>query len=89
LQEIGYEDKNGDTRYCSIPWSVSFGGLLYNATLFEKLGLSIPKTTDEMFALMETVKDLGGTNPNYKDKTYTMISSKVTLSSINLYLIGW
>lgn len=53
----GGEDKGyGDGKQYFVTWATGFEGLVYNKTLFEKYGFSVPKTTDEMFALMEQMK---------------------------------
>ena len=70
---------DGQTRYYHMPWSISYGGILYNKVIFDKLGLSVPKTTDELFALMDSVKSMGGKNSVYPYTT-SLISSKITYS---------
>lgn len=70
---------DGQTRYYHMPWSISYGGILYNKVIFDKLGLSVPKTTDELFALMDSVKSMGGKNSAYPYTT-SLISSKITYS---------
>lgn len=78
LDTIGYlpEDEN-EARYYTVPWGSSIQGLIYNATLLKELGLEVPRTTDEFFALMETVKSWGGKNAKYP-YTYSIISSQVS-----------
>lgn len=49
-----------DGKQFSIPWALGLEGILYNTALFEKYGLSIPRTTDEMFELFDTIKTLNG-----------------------------
>lgn len=65
-----------NAKYYSVPWSTSILGLVYNETLLEELGLSVPRTTDELFALMETVKGWGGKKSAYP-YTYSLISSQI------------
>lgn len=67
----------GSAQYFVAPATSSMGGIIYNATLFEELGLEVPNTTDEMFALCKKVYDMDGKNPNYSKK-YTFTSSKVS-----------
>ena len=52
---------------------------IYNQTLFDELGLTVPRTTEEMVELCQTVKDMGGTNPAYP-YTHSIISSKIAYS---------
>lgn len=65
--------KYGDT-YWSTMWSASYQGFLYNAEIFEKLNLSVPRTTDEMIKLCDDVKKLNGGNAAY-GKDYTIMLS--------------
>lgn len=65
--------KYGDT-YWSTMWSASYQGFLYNADLFEDLGLEVPRTTDELIALCSQVKTLNGSNSAYS-KNYTIMLS--------------
>lgn len=77
LDAIGTQTSNGIKNYF-IPWSPSFGGMIYNKTILEdELGFQTPNTTDELLALMESVKNLGGKNPAYPYKT-SIISSKIS-----------
>lgn len=49
--------KNDKGRMLSLPWSVDYFILYYNKEIFEKKGVSIPKTLDEMNALAEKLTD--------------------------------
>ncbi len=53
-EELGY----GDGKQYFVNWAAGVEGIVYNKALFEKYGLSVPKTTDEMFALMDQMKTL-------------------------------
>ena len=82
-EEVLYKDKMygafaesskyGDT-YWSTMWSASYQGFLYNAEIFEQLGLNVPRTTDELIALCAQVKSLNGSNAAY-GKDYTIMLS--------------
>ena len=71
------EDDDGNIHYYSAPWAGGMGGLIYNVSKFEALGLEVPNTTDELFAICDTVKNLNGANPNYPH-TYTLTTTKVS-----------
>lgn len=43
----------------SMPWAQGFQGLVYNKTLFDDNGINIPRTTDELTAVADRVKDMG------------------------------
>ncbi len=48
----------GDEHMYTMPFSKSTEVLYYNKTFFDKNGLSVPKTWDEMETLCETIKDI-------------------------------
>ena len=52
----------GDGKQYFVNWASGVEGIVYNKALFEKYGLSVPKTTDEMFALMDQMKALNAVN---------------------------
>lgn len=52
---------------------------IYNQTLFDELGLTVPRTTDEMVEVCQKVKELGGKNSAYPYTT-SIISSKIAYS---------
>lgn len=78
-------DEETPPKYYSVPWSFGTGIIAYNETLFEKLGLVEPRTSDEFIALMETVKNKN--IPEYKH-THSIISSKVSYFAY-LYHTWW
>jgi multiple sugar transport system substrate-binding protein len=49
--------KNDKRQMLSLPWSVDYFILYYNKEVFEKKGVSVPKTLDEMNALAEKLTD--------------------------------
>ena len=81
LQQLEYRNAEGEPTgsFYSAPYSVGTVSYIYNATLFERLGLSVPRTTQELAELCETVKGWGGKNPLYP-YTYTIISSQIAYS---------
>lgn len=54
----GEEEGYGDGKQYFVNWASGVEGLVYNKTLFDKYNLSVPKTTNEMFALMDQMKTL-------------------------------
>ena len=62
----GGEDKGyGDGKQYFVNWAAGVEGLVYNKSLFAQYGFSVPKTTDEMFALMDKMKTINnGTYAN-------------------------
>ncbi len=50
----------GDGKQYFLTYATGLEGLVYNADLFEKYSLSIPKTTTQFFALMDQMKTLDG-----------------------------
>src|SRR6266568_1427304 len=49
--------KNDKGQMLSLPWSVDYFILYYNKELFQKKGVAVPKTFDEMVAAAETLTD--------------------------------
>src|SRR6185295_7936183 len=49
--------KNDKGQMLSLPWSVDYFILYYNKELFEKKGVAVPKTLDEMVAAAEKLTD--------------------------------
>lgn len=83
-EEILYKDKmfdefemscQYDGTYWSTLWTCAYEGILYNADLFEELGLSVPRTTNELITLCRTVSDPNRTTKDAYDKTYTVMLS--------------
>ena len=53
-----------------IPWATGVEGLVYNTALFEKYNLSVPRTTNELFALCDSMMQVnanGQKTPKYKN----------------------
>lgn len=81
LDALNYKDELGQKtdRFYGTGYGDGMTGFIYNRTLFEKLGLELPRTTDELVALCQKVKDMDGKNPAYPH-TYSIISSKIAYS---------
>ena len=85
----GGADKGyGDGKQYFVNWATGFEGLVYNKALFTKYGLSIPTTTDEMFALMDQMKALNAKNADGYDIYPFAYSGKVDYISYP-QLVWW
>ncbi|MCS7461419.1 extracellular solute-binding protein [Paenibacillus doosanensis] len=51
----------GTDQLYGIPFTANASGVIYNKTMFKELGLTIPKTWDELIATAQKVKDAGKT----------------------------
>ena len=60
-------DPDSDNAYRSVNWQAGMISILYNADLFELLGLKVPNTTDELIQIAKDVKAMNGENPNYQN----------------------
>lgn len=70
----------------AIPFTANASGVIYNKTMFKELGLSVPKTWDELLATAKKVKDAGKT-PFYltiKDSWTVM----VPFNSLSTNILG-
>ncbi len=67
-EDAGY----GDGKQYFVNWASGVEGLVYNKTLFEKYNLSVPKTTNEMFALMDQMKTLNNGKYAENSEGYTI-----------------
>ena len=56
LDDEGY----GDGKQYFVSYATAMEGLMYNVDLFEKYNLSLPKTTNEFFALLDKIKTING-----------------------------
>lgn len=85
---LGYTPYGEDkTYYETTPWTMGVGGIVYNKTLFEELGLTVPRTTDELFEMMDTVKSWNGTKAAYP-YTYSYIASQITYADY-MFPVFW
>ena len=46
-----------DGKYYGIPVNVWYQGIIYHKPVFEKLGLEVPKTQEELFNIIQTLKE--------------------------------
>ena len=53
-------NKDKEETIYGVPFATNASGVIYNTEKFEELGLEVPKTWDEFFALGDTVKDIDG-----------------------------
>ena len=60
-------DPSSDNVYRSVNWQAGMVSILYNADLFDLLGLEVPNTTDELIQIAKDVKAMKGENPNYQN----------------------
>ncbi|MBW9217661.1 ABC transporter substrate-binding protein [Anoxybacillus ayderensis] len=54
-------DVTGLEKVYAIPYAANADGIIYNKTIFNELGLTVPKTWDELIAVAEKVKAAGKT----------------------------
>ncbi len=52
-------DVTGMQEVTGVPFALNASGIIYNKAIFEKLGLSVPKTWDELIATAQKAKDAG------------------------------
>lgn len=81
LSNAEYRDDTGrgTGKYYTAVVGAGTTSYIYNQTLFDVLGLTVPNTTDELIALCQKVKNLNGSNSMYPYTT-TIISSQVAYS---------
>ncbi|MBB3130725.1 raffinose/stachyose/melibiose transport system substrate-binding protein [Paenibacillus rhizosphaerae] len=53
------KDVTGLSKITGIPYATNANGIMYNKDIFKQLGLSVPKTWDELIATAQKVKDSG------------------------------
>lgn len=49
------DDGNEVSHYYSVPWSGNVTGIVYNKTLFDEFGLSLPRTTKELWEVCDEI----------------------------------
>lgn len=54
----GEEEGYGDGKQYAVNWASGIEGLVYNHGLFEKYNLSVPKTSNELLALLSKMQEL-------------------------------
>ncbi len=89
----GGEDKGfGDGKQYFVNWAAGIEGLIYNVSLFEKYNLEVPKTTDELFALMSQMATLNNDSYALNDnnfKIYPFVHSGKTNYTSYLTNVWW
>ncbi|MCG7378324.1 extracellular solute-binding protein [Paenibacillus sp. ACRSA] len=53
------KDLTGMDEVTGIPYATNANGIMYNKTLFDEMGLDVPKTWDELIATAQQIKDAG------------------------------
>ena len=56
LSRTSWSTDDGSQSYC-VPLAATIHGFIYNADLFEELGLTAPETESEFFAALDTIKE--------------------------------
>src|SRR5215510_2516398 len=70
--------KNDKGQMLSLPWSVDYFILYYNQELFQKKGVAVPKTLDEMVAAAEKLTDI-------KDGTFGFVGRGLRNANMTLW----
>ena len=70
--------KNDKGQMLSLPWSVDYFILYYNKELFQKKGVAVPKTFDEMVAAAEKLTDA-------KDGTFGFVGRGLRNANMTLW----
>jgi multiple sugar transport system substrate-binding protein len=70
--------KNDKGQMHSLPWSVDYFILYYNKELFQKKGVAVPKTFDEMVAAAEKLTDA-------KEGTYGFVGRGLRNANMTLW----
>ena len=70
--------KNDKGQMLSLPWSVDYFILYYNKELFQKKGVAVPKTLDEMVAAAEKLTDA-------KDGTFGFVGRGLRNANMTLW----
>ncbi len=77
LNNEGY----GDGKQYFVSYATGLEGLMYNADLFEKYNLEVPKTTEEFFAVCDKIKTLKAKNSDGREIYPFCYSGKVNYST--------
>lgn len=75
VAKSAWQTDDGSATFC-VPMASVIHGFIYNADAFEQLGLSVPTTRDEFFAVLDKIKEDGtyipmamGTNDQWEAAT--------------------
>lgn len=91
-----YDDNGNEvSHYYSIPWSGNVTGIVYNKTLFDEYGLSLPRTTEELWEVCKAIVNKGkvpfvsSTETGYTDYLLqTWTAQYMTLDTFTNYWRG-
>ncbi|MEC0242139.1 extracellular solute-binding protein [Paenibacillus dokdonensis] len=53
------KDITGMDKVTAVPYATNANGIMYNKTIFKEMGLTVPRTWDELIATAQKVKDNG------------------------------
>ncbi len=53
--KLAWQTDDGSTTFC-VPMASVIGGYIYNQQIFSQLGLTVPKTEDQFFAVLQKIK---------------------------------
>lgn len=69
------QDITGMTKITGVPYATNANGIIYNKDIFKEMGLTVPKTWDELIATAEKLKESGKTAFyfTYKDDWQTSL----------------
>ena len=78
------KDVAGMDEVTGIPYSTNANGVMYNTEIFKELGLSVPKTWDELLATAQKAKDAGKIPFyfTYKDDWQTVLPFNALASNL-------
>ncbi|MDH6673279.1 raffinose/stachyose/melibiose transport system substrate-binding protein [Paenibacillus sp. LBL] len=78
------KDVAGMDEVTGIPYSTNANGVMYNTEIFKELGLSVPKTWDELLATAQKAKDAGKIPfyLTYKDDWQTVLPFNALASNL-------
>ena len=62
VAKSGWSTDDGSATFC-IPMASVIHGFIYNADAFKELGLDVPTTTDEFYAVLDAIKEDGSYIP--------------------------
>jgi raffinose/stachyose/melibiose transport system substrate-binding protein len=75
VAKSGWSTDDGSATFC-VPMASVIHGFIYNKSAFDELGLTVPTTTDEFFAVLDKIKEDGtyiplsmGTNDQWEAAT--------------------
>lgn len=79
------EDDEEVTHYYALPWSGNVTGIVYNKTLFDENGISVPRTTEELWEICAAIKEIDGKVP-FVSSTQTGYSDYLLQTWITQYM---